>query len=57
MNEGLSIVGADVKSLFPSLRNVEAARRAKKAVLNTKVELNDVDYIKALRYIYLVRGI
>ena len=49
--EGLSVVGADVCSLFPSLPNVETARMARKAVLASNVEFVDFDYIKALRYI------
>ena len=56
MEEGLSIVGADVRSLFPSLQNVEAARLTRLAVLKSKVQFNDIDYHKALRYISIVGG-
>ena len=52
----MPVVGADVCSLFPSLQNVVTARIAKKAVLDSKVELVDFDYIKALRYVKIVGG-
>ena len=56
MEDGLSIVGAVVRSLFPSLQNVEAARLTRLAVLKSKVQFNDIDYHKALRYISIVGG-
>ena len=37
-NSGLAIVGSDVVSLFPSMRNVETARLARHAVLNSSVK-------------------
>ena len=55
-NKGLAIVGADVSSLFPSLKSVETARIARTAVLNSKVEYKNVDHLKALRYIFIVGG-
>ena len=53
---GLSIVGSDVKSLFPSLRAVETARLARCAILKSKVEFSNWDYQKALRYLFVVGG-
>ena len=53
---GLSIVGSDVKSLFLSLRNIETARLARKAILDSKIEFSNWDFVKAMRYIYLVGG-
>ena len=52
----LAIIGADVVSLFPSLKSVESAQLAKNAILASKVEFESVDYIKAMRYIYTVGG-
>ena len=53
---GMVIVGADVKSLFPSLRNVETARLAKKAILESDVEFCNWDFKKAMRCIYIIGG-
>ena len=53
---GLAIIGADVTSLFPSLRNVETARLARLAVLNSSVEFENVDCRKALRYMHIIGG-
>ena len=50
---GLAIVGSDVVSLFPSLKNVESARLARIAVLNSSIEMGSFDHLKALRYIYV----
>ena len=55
-SSGLSVVGSDVVSLFPSLRNVEAARLAKYAILGSGVKFENCDAIKALRYIYVNGG-
>ena len=52
----LAIVGADVVSLFPSLRNIETARLTRHAILDSKVDFCNVDYHKALRYISIVGG-
>ena len=53
---GLSILGADVKSLFPSLKNLETARLAKHAILTSEVNFENWDFLKALRYIYVNCG-
>ena len=55
-SEGLSIVGSDVKSLFPSLKSVETARLARCAILDSKVTFENWDYLKALRYLFIVGG-
>ena len=47
---GLAIIGADVFSLLPSMSNIDTARIAKKVVLQSKVDFEDIDYQKALRY-------
>ena len=41
------IVGADVKSLFPSLRNLETAKLAKYGVLNSDVQFDNWDFVRA----------
>ena len=53
---GISIVDSDVKSLFPSPKSVETARLARYAVLGSKVEFRNWDFLKALRYLYIVGG-
>ena len=53
---GVAIIGADVCSLFPSMRSVDTARLVKKAVLESSVNFGDIDYNIALRYISLVGG-
>ena len=53
---GISIVGSDVVSLFPSLRNIETARMARHAVIGSSVKFENVDMKKALRYLYIVGG-
>ena len=50
------ISGTDVESLYPSLRDIEAARITREAVLTSGVQFENIDYIAALRYLYLVGG-
>ena len=50
-------VGTDVTSLFPSLRNVETARMAKYAILNSNIAVENFDCKMALRYLSIVGGI
>ena len=54
--ENLCISGADVVSLFPSLKNIEAGRLARHAILNSNVKFDNINYLMALRYINLVGG-
>ena len=54
--DGISIVEADVKSLFPSLDDVETARLAGKAILESPIDFANWDLQKALRYLFIVGG-
>ena len=56
MLDKLAIIGADVKSLFPSMKNIETARLARHAILNSKVNFENFDYLMALRYIFINGG-
>ena len=49
-------IRADVVSLFPSLKRVEAARLARYAVLNSSVSFENFDHYMALRYLTIVGG-
>ena len=53
---GLAIVGSDVKSLFPSLRGVETARLARKAILKSNISFCNWDTKKAMRYLFINGG-
>ena len=55
--ENVAFVGTDVISLFPSLKNVETARMAKYAILNSDVNIENFDTKIALRYLTIVGGI
>ena len=39
------------------MRPLEAARLTRLAVMESKLEFQDVDHIKALRYLYVVGGV
>ena len=52
-----SIIGTDVKALFPSLKDVECARIARQAVMESDVHFENIDYIRAIRYLKIVGGI
>ena len=54
--ENISVVGSDVCSLFPSIKNVEAARFVRHAVLNSDVQIENFDHLIALRYLTIVGG-
>ena len=54
--ENYVICGTDVEALFPSLEDIESARMAKHAVMESNIEFNNVDYKKALRYLRIVGG-
>ena len=49
-------VGADVVSLYPSLRGVEAARLARHTILESDVSVENFDFGMALRYLTIVGG-
>ena len=53
---GFVIVGSDVEKLYPSLQTLEAARIARMAIMESVIDINGVDLLKALRYIYIVGG-
>ena len=55
-SEGYVISGTYVEALYPSLRDIEAARITREAVLTSGVQFENIDYIAALRYLYLVGG-
>ena len=52
----MCIVGSDVVSLFPSLKNIETGRLARHAILQSKVMIENFDYKMGLRYIKIVGG-
>ena len=52
----MCIIGSDVVSLFPSLKNVETGRLARYALLDTEVEFENFDYLMGLRYLKIVGG-
>ena len=51
--ENMVIAGADVEALYPSLEDVQVAEIVFKAVLESKVEFEGVDYQEGARYIAL----
>ena len=54
--EAYVIAGADVEALFPSLADVESARIAAEAVMESPATFENVDYRMALRYLFIVGG-
>jgi len=54
--ENLCIVGSDVASLFPSIKNVEAGRFVRHSVINSKIEFKNFNYLMALRYLTIIGG-
>ena len=55
-NGDLAIVGADVVLLFPSLKNIETARLARHAILQSNFNFENIDYHRALQYFKIVGG-
>ena len=49
-------MGSDVKSLFPSLRGVEIARLARRAILSFEVEFSNWDTKRVMRYLFITGG-
>ena len=49
-------MGSDVEKLYPSLQPLEAARLTRIALIETDIEILDVNVHKALRYIYIIGG-
>ena len=52
----LIIAGADVEALFPSLSDLESARIAGEAVVESKASFENIDYTTALKYLLIVGG-
>ena len=53
----LTIAGTDVESLFPSLQDVEVARIARQAVVESGIKFQNIDYDAALKYIFVTGGV
>ena len=51
-----TMVGNDVEALFPSLRDLEAARIVRESVLTSDIEFENIDYVTALKYLRVVGG-
>ena len=49
--------GADVEALFPSLSDLESARIASEAVMETNTVFENIDYMMALKYLTIVGGV
>ena len=49
----IKVVGADVEALYPSLDAMEVAEIVYRAMLDTKVKLDNVDWAEAAKYIAL----
>ena len=49
----IQVIGSDVESLYPSLEAVEVAEIVYKAMLETKVKFENIDYMEACKYIVL----
>ena len=54
--ENVVIAGTDVEALFPSLEDLESARIAADAVMESHVKFENVNYDLALRYLFVVGG-
>ena len=51
--EVLQIIGADVEALYPSLLDIEVAEIAFKAIMDSDISLEGIDYQEGARYIVL----
>ena len=56
-NDNIVIAGADFEALFPSLSDLESARIAGKAVRESCVKFDSIDYSAALKYLTVVGGV
>ena len=54
--KGFVIVGSDVEKLYPSLRPLEGTRLTRMAVIESNIDIIDIDHRKALRYLYVAGG-
>ena len=55
-SEGYTIVGNDVEALFPSLLDIESARITRQAVLMSDLQMENMDYELALKYLLVAGG-
>ena len=51
------ISGFDVKSLYPSLRDIDTACLAREAILHSDIKFEGIDFQRALAYLRIVAGI
>ena len=49
----MNIIGADVEALYPSLEAIQVANIVYKAVMETDIEFNNINYQEGVRYIAL----
>ena len=54
--DGYTIVGNDVEALFPSLLDVESARITREAVMASELEIENMDFETALKYLVVAGG-
>lgn len=54
--EGLVLVGNDVEALFPSIKDVEGARMVRCAIEKGELNIENVNYDLALRYLRVTGG-
>ena len=54
--EEMAVTGSDVESLFRSLTDIESDRIAIHSILKSKLRFENVDYLKALKYLMIVGG-
>ena len=49
--EKMVTVGSDVEALYPSLDDMEVANIVYKAIMDSEIEFDSVDYLEGARYI------
>ena len=54
--EEYTIVGTDVESLFPSLKDSESARIVREAIENSEMKFENIDVEASLQYLLVVGG-
>ena len=56
ISDNLMVTGFDVKSLYPSLRDVDTAAIARESIIHSKLDFRGLDVNKALAYLRIVAG-
>ena len=56
LDGGVLISGFDVKSLYPSLRDIDTACLAREAIIHSNIKFEGLDYDRALAYLRIVAG-